>query len=337
MHEEMEGPTRSIKVKKAKGALFDMLPSVSFGSSFEEDVRQDQHTTESDEYQDDRMSHLLVLYDGIDDLESIDGDKYEVNESLRPGMQKKSGSLRNILNQKLSKDAGSRTVAQREKQKRLNKVQKKHRDVSEQIGTGRSPTKLLAALKGDGYNNNSWRSKDKSIDAGQVKKKHTKALKMLKERSSSKVQGGVPTLSLEGYIQPKVATQPSKDELLTLFENCITSINALNWPLFVQSISSYPDLLALSSSSHNGRNLLHIISGLSSPVPELVVETIINLYPAIVTERDDDKCTPLHHAASSAEQLSIVKLLISEAPESVSMRNVDGDLPIHVAAWAGER
>ena len=334
----MEGPTRSIRVKKtSKGTLIDMFPSVSFGSSFEEDVRQDQHTTESDEYQNDRMSHLLVLYDGIDDLESIDGDKYEVNQSLRPGMQKKSGSLRNILNQNIGKDAGSQTVAQREKQKRLNKVQRKNRGASENIGTGKAPATLLAALKGDGYNSNSWRSKDKSIDAGQVTKKHTKALKLLKERSSSRLQGDVPMLSLEDSIQPKAKIQMSKDELLTIFENCLSSVNALNWSLVLQSVSTYPDLLSQTSSSHNGRNLLHIISGLSSPVPEIVVETIIDLHPAIVTERDCDKCVPLHHAASSAKQLNIIKLLISHSPESASMKNIDGDLPIHVAAWAGER
>ena len=338
----MEGRTKVIKAKKSsKSSFLDMLPSISFGSSFEEDVRQDQHTRDiTADSQDERMSHLLVLYNGIDDLESMDGDKYQsMTESTRPGIQKKSGSLRKIINQTTEKDSspnsGSKSIAQREKQKRLNKVQKKHRDVSEKIGTGKSPAKLLAGLKGDCYDKNSWRSKDKSIDVGKVEKKHTQALKLLKDRTSSRL-GDVPALSLEDAIQPKAKKNPSKEELSTIFENCLTAINALNWTLVLQSISAYPEILSLTSPAHNGRNILHIICGLVSPVPEIVVETIIDLHPEAASARDDDKCTPLHHAASSIEQINAVKLLIPHAPETVSMRNVDGDLPIHVAAWTGE-
>ena len=51
---------------------------------------------------------------------------------------------------------------------------------------------------------------------------------------------------------------------------------------------------------------------------------------------DSDSSSLLILSPVRKKNINTVKLLIPHAPETVSMRNVDGDLPIHVAAWTGE-
>ncbi len=119
-------------------------------------------------------------------------------------------------------------------------------------------------------------------------------------------------------------------------EGCIDAIKNEKWNRLLKLISSDPDILLQRSPFHRFKNLLHILSGQQSNIPTIVLVNMINLRPDSVSQTDQDGCLPLHHMAFIGGKDKFVKILLDSWAEGTTVRNVDGDLPLHVSVWAGK-
>jgi hypothetical protein len=117
---------------------------------------------------------------------------------------------------------------------------------------------------------------------------------------------------------------------------CIDAIKAEKWNVLLRFITANPKLLSQTSRHHRNKNLLHILSGQHSNIPTVVIVTMINLCPDAVSQPDQDGCIPLHHMVFTGGKDDLVKILLESWSEGTTIRNVDGDLPLHVSVWAGK-
>lgn len=137
------------------------------------------------------------------------------------------------------------------------------------------------------------------------------------------------------------STQEDIDSTSTLLqpvtlEGCIDAIKNEKWNRLLKLISAHPDILLQRSPLHRFKNLLHILSGQQSNIPTIVLVNMINLRPESVSQTDQDGCLPLHHMAFTGGKDKFVKILLDSWAEGTTVRNVDGDLPLHVSVWAGK-
>ena len=123
-------------------------------------------------------------------------------------------------------------------------------------------------------------------------------------------------------------------EKVTLL-NCINAMQNEKWNLLLQLISVNPQVLTETSFMHRKKNLMHLLAGERGDIPSTVLVAMINLNPEAVSQVDQDGCTPLHHFAFSGGRDVFVKVLLDSWEEGATVRNVDGDLPLHVAVWSG--
>ena len=116
---------------------------------------------------------------------------------------------------------------------------------------------------------------------------------------------------------------------------CIDAIESEDWTLLLKLVNGNPKLLSMTSPRQRNKNLLHILSAQKSNVPPLVLITMINLFPGAVSQMDKDGCIPLHHMAFVGGKEKLVKILLESWSEGTTIRNIDGDIPLHVSVWAG--
>ncbi len=118
-------------------------------------------------------------------------------------------------------------------------------------------------------------------------------------------------------------------------DTCIDAIQEEEWNTLLKIITQNPDLLSQQSKKHRNKNLLHILAGQHTNVPTIVAITMINLCPNSVSQSDHDGCIPLHHMVFTGRKEHLVRILLESWSEGTTVRNVDGDLPLHVSVWAG--
>jgi len=145
-------------------------------------------------------------------------------------------------------------------------------------------------------------------------------------------------MKLDKYIVPSPSTleQPSLagTTIRMLLKSSIVAARAQKWNDVLRLISSHPEILLTRSQDEDNQTLLHVIAG-GVPVPRKVVTKIVNTRPEAVSYTDNDGCLPLHHACSVMKQIAMVEILMDSWPEGATIPNIDGDIPLHVAAWGG--
>ena len=82
-----------------------------------------------------------------------------------------------------------------------------------------------------------------------------------------------------------------------------------------------------------GRTLLHW--ALLFRCPSMVVQTLINAYPDILTYADDEDWLPLHYAARYSMSLDVVHDVYSVYPEAILELNETGVPPALIARYGG--
>ena len=82
-----------------------------------------------------------------------------------------------------------------------------------------------------------------------------------------------------------------------------------------------------------GRTLLHW--ALLFRCPSMVVQTLINAYPDILTYADDEDWLPLHYAARYSMSLDVVHDVYSVYPEAILELNETGIPPALIARYGG--
>mmetsp|Transcript_10687 Transcript_10687/g.13516 ORF Transcript_10687/g.13516 Transcript_10687/m.13516 type:complete len:1019 (+) Transcript_10687:228-3284(+) len=145
----------------------------------------------------------------------------------------------------------------------------------------------------------------------------------------------VKGLKVDRYAIPTVNTSADSTAFHANYENGVSAIKDENWKMLLNIMTLKPKILLQQPSTHRKRNLLHILAGQHSEIPNIVVETMVNMCPEIVSQVDIDGCAPLHHMVYSGGKVDLVNLLLQCWPEATSLRNVDGDIPLHVSVWAG--
>ncbi len=140
-------------------------------------------------------------------------------------------------------------------------------------------------------------------------------------------------------ISDKYATPLSEesgyDKKVTL-DSCIEALIAGKWNVLLRSVASNPSVLSKKSPIHRNKTLLHILSGQQIEIPVMVLVTMINLCPQAVSQTDHDGCIPLHHMVFTGGKDNLVKILLESWADGTKVKNVDGDLPLHVSVWAGK-
>lgn len=149
-----------------------------------------------------------------------------------------------------------------------------------------------------------------------------------------------PTSSSEKapYVVQKVKV--SERELKKIFIETVQAIENGKWQVLIKNIHQYFDLASFQSSSHEKMNLFHILASkdyVPDEVVEVMVKSKIGTNLDALKQVDQHGCIPLHYAANYVGQsIPFLRFLLESYPTGASMRNKDGDLPLHIAAWAGK-
>ena len=265
------------------------------------------------------------------------------------------------------------SLSQREKIKRANKIMKQRKDPP--VSPHLSLADLVTRSDADGKRlySDSWRSRAKDANPDQarddtVDEEHKSSYFGFLECLLTAISSGggcidpdkntsadetkyndfsisddemsltstVASDLVDDMINVDKVRQSHASSIPVTLENCINAIEEEQWKLLLQLVSKNPKLLVKKSSHHRNKNLLHILSGQHSNIPTKVLVSMINLCPESVSQIDQDGCLPLHHMAFSGGKDKFVKILLDSWSEGATIRNVDGDLPIHVSVWAGK-
>lgn len=129
-------------------------------------------------------------------------------------------------------------------------------------------------------------------------------------------------------------------ELKKIFVETVQAIENGKWQVFIKNVDEYVDLASFQSSSHDKMNLFHILANkdyVPDEVVEVLTESKMGTFVDALKQVDDHGCIPLHYAANYVGQsIPFLRFLLEAWPAGASVRNNDGDLPLHIAAWAGK-
>ena len=132
-----------------------------------------------------------------------------------------------------------------------------------------------------------------------------------------------------------VEVRLSEKELRKKFMASVEAIEAGEWQVFLKNLASMERLLEYQSpNKHDKKNLFHIVAS-QTKVPSKVLDAMLEECPGALKQVDAHGCVPLHYAASVGRNEMAVKAFLDAMPFGASARNVDGDLPLHVAVWNG--
>lgn len=120
--------------------------------------------------------------------------------------------------------------------------------------------------------------------------------------------------------------KPANSQLLDL-------VQAYDWAGTLARLVSCPH--EASAVGYHGRTPLHKACGLDAPA--VVVQSLLRAYPEASTIVGTTMMNPLHITCSSPHaSVHVVRILLDEGdPIQTSMRDVDGDTPLHTACRCG--
>jgi len=127
----------------------------------------------------------------------------------------------------------------------------------------------------------------------------------------------------------------SKKELRQLFITTSEATVEGKWHIVMKNLLENKSILGFQCSKHEMKNIIHVLAS-QKEIPDEVVEVMICHGAAGICQADLHGCVPLHYAASVGRDVNCVKALVTAWPFGASSRNIDGDLPLHVAVWAGQ-
>lgn len=122
------------------------------------------------------------------------------------------------------------------------------------------------------------------------------------------------------------------------FDLAVSAVRKGIWDIVLQSIQSNPEILAMRSLPSSGQTLLHIALSQNHYVPEKVITVMLSTCPKIIYAVDaPNYFTALHYAALHALHSDLLPILLSHWKDGASQANIDGNLPLHIAALGGQR
>ena len=121
------------------------------------------------------------------------------------------------------------------------------------------------------------------------------------------------------------------------FKIAVIAVQKGDWSMVLQFINTDPELLLMRSSARNDQSLLHIVVAQRQYVPEKVVILMLNACPRIIYAVDATLCTSLHYVASHGVHADLLPILLERWKDGASEANLDGNLPLHLAALGGRR
>ena len=127
----------------------------------------------------------------------------------------------------------------------------------------------------------------------------------------------------------------SEKEFRKLFVSTSEAVLAGKWHIVNKNIENVVGLLGFQCSKNEKKNLIHIIAS-QKEVPGEIMDVLIHYESGGIRQADMHGCIPLHYAASVGRDVNCLQSLVAAWPFGASARNVDGDLPLHVAVWAGQ-
>jgi len=121
------------------------------------------------------------------------------------------------------------------------------------------------------------------------------------------------------------------------FRETMSAIQRGHWDVVLQTIHFNPELLTAQSSVSGGQTLLHIALSQNIFLPEKVVVNMLKLCPRIIYATDANHCHALHYAASNGQHVDLIPLFLERWKDGASKANMDGNSPLHLAAFHGRR
>lgn len=124
----------------------------------------------------------------------------------------------------------------------------------------------------------------------------------------------------------------SPDVLQKRLGQAIRAIEQRKWDQVSYLINANPWLVEMKELTTN-QYLLHKLAffgGGSTPAPDSLTDRLLEKFPAAVYKFDQDGNVPLHLAAA-AGNISLIQALGDSFPSGASIRNEDGMLPLHFA------
>ncbi len=131
-----------------------------------------------------------------------------------------------------------------------------------------------------------------------------------------------------------VEVRLSESEVRKLYDSSVKAINDDEWYVVLNNIIYCKTVVGLQPEDCDKKNLFHLIAS-KKIVPHKVFNVMTEADPEAHKQMDSYGCVPLHYAASVGRNVNTVKYLLRKWPFGASARNVDGDLPLHVAVWCG--
>ena len=140
-------------------------------------------------------------------------------------------------------------------------------------------------------------------------------------------------------IEPDAATNMTSSRPHKLSQDFETTaldrhIQRMDWPAVLRRIKIYPQECSTVDMT-NGHTPLHVACHAGAPA--VIVQSLCQAYPEASIRTDRCNMNPLHITCSSnnASLSTVHALLHHGASEQISMRDVDGDTPLHAACRCG--
>ena len=111
-------------------------------------------------------------------------------------------------------------------------------------------------------------------------------------------------------------------------------IQRMDWPAVLRRIKIYPQECCTVDIT-NGQTPLHVACHAGAPA--VIIQSLCQVYPEASIRTDRCNMNPLHITCSSnSASLNTVHALLNHgSSEQISMRDVDGDTPLHAACRCG--
>jgi ankyrin repeat protein len=164
-------------------------------------------------------------------------------------------------------------------------------------------------------------------------------------------RGGVPSSVLDPHVQDEfdysdieAEDEGDDDEMDSDNRDCfsysasgpsilVNMLDSYEWSAALSRITTHPEECRVRCSE--SRNPLHIAC--NNDAPAVVIQALLEAYPEASVATGTSNMNPLHIACSSRNaSVHVVRVLLqSGLPHQVSMRDVDGDTPLHAACRCG--
>uniref|UniRef100_A0A7S1FUX9 Protein kinase domain-containing protein n=2 Tax=Corethron hystrix TaxID=216773 RepID=A0A7S1FUX9_9STRA len=121
-----------------------------------------------------------------------------------------------------------------------------------------------------------------------------------------------------------------------LFHRTVEAISMSNWKTCTNLIAVDPSITTMSLETHYDKmNILHIIASHNGEIPKGAMIKILSTKPEAMGMADLEGNLPLHIAAGNSHRAGLVKALLKGFHGGVAAKNHKGDTPLHIAARLG--